>query len=116
MGRSAPRRSVAHDGLEIRESVTEPGPEAPLDIPFSGSTPWPDPVLATKELEMQTISPTPARPQTRTCAWCCERFGTTVDLLDHVDDTHLDPRTPSPAERSKSPADRGGVRSKRRPR
>ena len=29
--------SVADDRLEIRESVTEPGPEAPLDIPFSGS-------------------------------------------------------------------------------
>jgi hypothetical protein len=47
---------------------------------------------------MQTISPTPARPQTRTCAWCCERFGTTVDLLDHVDDTHLGPRTPPPPD------------------
>lgn len=43
--------------------------------------------------EMLTIThlPPPSH-QHATCAWCYERFRTIVDLLDHVDDAHLDPQ------------------------
>jgi hypothetical protein len=49
---------------------------------------------------MQTITHvSPPAHKQATCAWCYERFGTTVELLDHVDDAHLDPRMATPAER-----------------
>ena len=48
---------------------------------------------------MQTITHvSPPAHKQATCAWCYERFGTTVELLDHVDDAHLDPRMATPAE------------------
>lgn len=42
---------------------------------------------------MQTIThlPPPSH-QHATCAWCYERFDTIVNLLDHVDQAHLNPQ------------------------
>ena len=42
---------------------------------------------------MQTITRLP-QPSAKhaTCAWCDRDFDTIVELIDHVDDSHLSPR------------------------
>jgi hypothetical protein len=39
---------------------------------------------------MQTFTRLP-EPSSKhaTCAWCAGQFGTVIELIDHVDDTHL---------------------------
>jgi hypothetical protein len=46
--------------------------------------------MTSKELAMQTITrlPEPCGKHA-TCAWCAHSFDTVIDLIDHVDDTHL---------------------------
>jgi len=51
----------------------------------------------TEELDMQTINRLPEPAKTHaTCAWCRCSFDRIVDLIDHVDDGHLDPTTAAP--------------------
>jgi hypothetical protein len=47
--------------------------------------------MTTKELDVQTITdlPQPSHKHS-TCAWCYQQFDTIVELLDHVDNAHLD--------------------------
>lgn len=45
---------------------------------------------------MQKIALLPEPSQKHaTCAWCFEAFNNIVELLDHVDGTHLEPEHPT---------------------